>query len=96
MSERLEQHGAFLCGNLIQKLDHPPFVLDGHRVELPLAFRRKTHVVSPSIAGNPAPDDLSITDESSRDTAEPAERHTPELPSPGKKPVLAGASAGSV
>ena len=63
MSERLEQHGAFLCGNLVQQLDHPPFVLDGHRVELPLAFRRKTHVVSPSIAGNPAPDDQSFCDE---------------------------------
>jgi DNA-binding transcriptional LysR family regulator len=46
--------------------------------------------------GNRAPDELSITDESPRSTAEPAERHTPELPSPGKKPALAGASAGSV
>jgi len=43
--------------------------------------------------GNPAPEDL---EESLRNSVEPAERLTPELPSPGKKPLLAGAGSGSV
>ena len=63
MSERLVEHVAFLCGNLVQQLDDPLFVLDGHRVELALAFRRQAHVVRPAIAGNPAPDDESFCDE---------------------------------
>src|SRR4029079_1920739 len=57
VAESFVKRAAFVRGYPIQQVDDPPLVLDGHRVELALAFRCQTHVVRAAVTGNLSSDD---------------------------------------
>jgi len=70
MSERLVKRAAFARGYPVEQVDDPLLVLDGHRVELALAFRCETHVVRTAVTGNPPVRSLfAYTPPSSRSTS---------------------------